>query len=310
MKYLLILAIAALAAASVAISDLADAKRLSGGRSLGAQRQSIAPPASTPPGAATNPVMPAAPGTGIGAKPMAPAAAPSGMSRWLGPIAGLAAGIGLAALLSHFGLSEGFASILLVMLLVAGVVFAVRMLFARRDATKAPLRYAGVSARDADPGAAASRFPESPPVLAGEGTGPGDPAFPAPSANFAKALPPGFDSSGFIRQAKLQFGRLQAAYDSGDRNALADVMTPGMMSEVARDLDDRVAQHATEIVTLNAEVLEVATDDGRYLASVRFTGKLREDGAPAPNSLDEVWNLTKPVDGSSGWLLAGIQQVA
>src|SRR5512139_2935418 len=116
-KHTGILAVAALAVAALMISDLADAKRLGGGRSLGAQRsmtpQSPAPtpPSAVAPGAASNPVMPAQPGAGMAKSATPAAAAPaakSGMSKWLGPIAGLAAGLGLAALLSHFGLSEGF----------------------------------------------------------------------------------------------------------------------------------------------------------------------------------------------------------
>src|SRR6266545_3705370 len=98
MKRYQILGIAMLTFAAVAASDLADAKRLGGGRSIGTQRQSIAP-STTPPGAATNPVLPAKPGATTPAT--APAGAtPSGTSRWLGPIAGLAAGLGLAALLA------------------------------------------------------------------------------------------------------------------------------------------------------------------------------------------------------------------
>ncbi len=247
---------------------------------------------------------------------MAPATAPaSGMSRWLGPIAGLAAGLGLAALLSHFGLSEGFASILLLALVIGGAFLVVRLFLARRETPKQPLRYAGASAFGTPADVDASRFPDPRRALEGAVAGAAEPVMrapvaPVPSANFAKPLPAGFDAPGFVRQAKLQFGRLQAAYDTGDRNALADVMTPEMLSEVARDLDGRGRQQPTEIVTLNAEVLEVATENGRYWASVRFTGAVREDGEPVPNALDEVWNLTKPVDGSSGWLLAGIQQVA
>src|SRR4030095_5283110 len=125
-----ILAIAMLTLAGIAASDLADAKRLGGGRSIGTQRQSIAPPTPSP-GVASNPVLPAKPGATT--PPAAPAGAtPSGTSRWLGPIAGLAAGLGLAALLAHFGLSEGFASVLLLALVVGGGVLLVRMLFARR----------------------------------------------------------------------------------------------------------------------------------------------------------------------------------
>jgi predicted lipid-binding transport protein (Tim44 family) len=131
----------------------------------------------------------------------------------------------------------------------------------------------------------------------------------APSIAFAKPLPPGFDAAGFVRQAKLQFTRLQAAYDAGDRKALADVMTPAMLAEVAKELDGRGAHKPTEVQTLNAEVLEVTTEGDAHWASVRFTGTLREDGELFTKPFDEVWNLTKPVDGATGWLLAGIQQL-
>jgi predicted lipid-binding transport protein (Tim44 family) len=237
------------------------------------------------------------------------------MSRWLGPIAGIAAGLGLAALLSHFGLPEGFASVLLIALLVIGVAFVVRMLLARRAPAKSTMQYAGASSPASTPGGYEAQSSGAPNATAWGGDQRIEPVMPAlasavPSANFAKPLPPGFDAEGFIRQAKLQFNRLQAAYDTGDRKALSDVMTPEMMAEIAGDLEARGEHHATEVVSLNAEVLEVTTEAGSYWASVRFTGMVREDRAPVPNSLDEVWNLTKPVDGSSGWLLAGIRQVA
>ncbi|MEP7181352.1 MAG: Tim44-like domain-containing protein, partial [Betaproteobacteria bacterium] len=128
--------------------------------------------------------------------------------------------------------------------------------------------------------------------------------------SYAKPLPPGFDAAGFAAQAKLQFNRIQAAWDAADRAALADVMTPEMLAEVSRDLVERGPHRATEVATLGAEVLEVTTEGGRHWASVRYTGVLREDGAEQAKPFDEVWNLTKPVDGRSGWLLAGIQQLA
>jgi predicted lipid-binding transport protein (Tim44 family) len=131
----------------------------------------------------------------------------------------------------------------------------------------------------------------------------------APSASFARPLPEGFDAPAFVAPAKLQFKRLQAAYDTGDRRMLADVMTPEMAAQVLADLAQRGDHQPTEIVALNAEVLEVRTAGRDYWASVRFTGTLREDGTVLPTPIDEVWNLTKPVDGSSGWLLAGIEQV-
>ena len=146
MKLGALVAILAVALTGFVVSE-ADAAKLGGGRSLGAQRPSVAPraatpPASTPSGAASQPVMPAQPGATLPAKPLTPQAAPSGASRWLGPIAGLAAGIGLAALLSHFGLPEGLGTFLLLALLAVGVIFVVRMLFARRSQGERPLSYA------------------------------------------------------------------------------------------------------------------------------------------------------------------------
>jgi predicted lipid-binding transport protein (Tim44 family) len=252
--------------------------------------------------------MPAQPGATLAAKPAAAAApAPAGASRWLGPVAGLAAGLGLAALLSHFGLPEGLGSFLLIALLVVGVVFALRLLFARRAQPQRPLAYAGARSGGLTPAA----FEKSPapewggapriePVL-------GSAAAASVAGN---ALPPGFDAEGFARNAKLQFVRLQAAHDAADRETLRDVLTPEMLAEVMRDLDSGATRPATEIVAVNAEVLEAGTEGDRHWASVRFTGTLREGADAAPTTFDEVWNLSKPATGKTGWLVAGIQQVA
>jgi predicted lipid-binding transport protein (Tim44 family) len=303
------LAIVVLALVATVAYDAADA-RVGGGRSMGAQRPSVAPRASAPPtatspGAASQPVMPATPGATLPAKPAMPATpapAASGMSRWLGPIAGIAAGLGLAALLSHFGLPEGFATFLLLGLLAVGVVFLVRMLFARRQ-PREPLAYAGSPRAGTTPTFDKSAIPEwggaqrVEPVLGSAAITPGVAKFP-----------PGFDAAGFARHAKQQFIALQAAHDAADRAALKDVLTPEMYSEILRDLEAG-PRPATEVVNLEAEVLEVVTEADRHLASVRFTGKLREGGG-VPAAFDEVWNLSKPVDGKSGWMLAGIQQYA
>ena len=62
------------------------------------------------------------------------------------------------------------------------------------------------------------------------------------------------------------------------------------------------------MVELNADVIDVAEEDNRYIVSVRFTGLLREEADAAPAPFDEIWHLTKPRNGSGGWLIAGIQQ--
>lgn len=312
MKNLHAVVFAAAAALALIHVDVVDAARLGGGRSLGMQR-SVTPPTtrsapsngSAVSGPAANPVMPATPGTSAArsstAAPAAAAATRTGASRWLGPIAGLAAGLGLATLFSHLGLSEGLCSLLLVGLLAVAAIALLRGFAGRRPTPSAAYPYAG--AGNAGAMAAGSIAPSN--------------ADPIPSAWGAGAAggsagrhPPGFASAPFLAQAKEQFRRLQAACDRGDAALLADVTTPEMFAEIHRDIASREAQVETDAVALEAEVLDVRREGAQYVASVRFHGSLRENGAALPEAFEEVWNLVKPVDGSSGWLLAGIQQFA
>ncbi|TMG87728.1 MAG: Tim44 domain-containing protein [Betaproteobacteria bacterium] len=315
MKRAPILLLAAIAASTLTLTDLADARRMGGGRSLGAQRESVMPsrPAPTAPaGNAASQPQPSAPASAAQAPPAAtPAPAPSGASRWLGPIAGIAAGLGLAALLSHFGLSEGFGSLLLIALLVIGAIFIIRMFLARRQAS-APMQYAGAATVTNDRASTAYDAPAVPAWRSPERAEPvpaSEPAAPAFGVT-RKPLPEGFDAQGFASEAKRQYIQIQRSYDSADRAALSSVMTSEMSAEIGRELDERGPHQPTEIVTLDADVLDVATEGDKYWVSVRFTGLVREDGEPLPKSIDEVWNLTKPVRGTSGWLLAGISQLA
>lgn len=304
---MLVLALAAAASLALVHADFADAARMGGGRSFGMQRSIVPPAARTAPpagafsGPAANPVMPAGPGATAAspATSAAAAAAPSRASRWLGPLAGVAAGLGLAALFSHFGLSEGFGSLLLIGLLVVGAIALLRAFAARRmaAATYPSTRAGGAVSASSSNTAPASRIEPT------WGTS-------ADSGASTVRYPPGFDPVPFIAHAKQQFHRLQAAYDRGDNALLADVTTPAMQAEIARDLATRGAHIATEVVTLDADIVEVVREGDQYVASVRFQGTLREDGAATPQPFEEVWNLVKPADGSSGWLLAGIQQYA
>ena len=303
MNRILALALVVMAATALLGVDAAEAGRLGGGRSFGAQRQAIPPPVRSPNVAPANPVAPAQ------AMPSRAAPAAAGASRWLGPLAGLAAGIGLAALLSHFGLSEGFASILMLALLVGGGFFLIRMFMVRRDAARAPMQYAGAGAGSISGGSVAPLPPATPDRSAAfEPVFGGAPALAA--ATPAAQFPPGFDPAPFVTQAMLQFRKLQAAYDSGDRKALADVLTPEMYAEIDKEIAGRGVHAPTEVASLEAAVLDVSTEGDSHWASVHFQGMLREDGAVLPKPFDEIWNLVKPVDGKSGWLLAGIRQTA
>jgi predicted lipid-binding transport protein (Tim44 family) len=303
MKRIAIALFAVVMGAGLMVQDAEAAKRLGGGKSTGISRDSTvmkrdaipAKPAAAP--AAT------APAAGAPAAAAPAAAAQSGMSRWMGPLAGLAAGIGLAALFSHLGLGEGMANIVMMLLLGAAVFFAVRWFLGRRQpaAAQPAMQYAGAGAGNAAPASfTPARF---------ESTGVGGGATATAATASAANIPADFDVDGFLRQAKLNFIRLQAANDRGDMEDIRQFCSPEMAAEIQMQFQERnqLAQE-TDVVQLDAELLDVSTEANRALASVRFSGLIREEANAAPEAFSEVWHLTKPLDGSKGWHIAGIQQ--
>ena len=213
----------------------------------------------------------------------------------MGPLAGLAAGIGLAALASHFGFGEELASFMM-MALLAMVVFAVIGYFLRKKAASQNpgMQYAGAGAPfDSQP-----NQPEYAPMGISSAT-------PAAAAN----IPAGFDTEGFVRNAKVNFIRLQAANDAGNLDDIREFTSPEMFAEIKLAMGERKgAKQETDVVQLSAEVLDVSEEANRFVVSVHFTGQIREDGGQ-PENFQEIWHMTKPRNGSHGWVLAGIQQV-
>jgi predicted lipid-binding transport protein (Tim44 family) len=301
----------------------ADAKRLGGGKSLGMQRQMPARTApDAPPAKPATPAQQAAPTTAPNAA-AAPAAAPK--RSWMGPLAGLAAGLGLAALMSHLGLGEAFGSFLLMALLAVAAIVAVRWFMARRQqpqpatAGMGAARSAQVAWPAATPaGSAAStgsadaveRMAE--PSAPAEGAAPVVAPAPSPvtQAQPKAFVPAAFDSESFARTAKMIYIRLQTANDAGDLDDLRAFTTPEMFAELSMDLRDRPAgvRQQTEVVTIESEVLDVSDEASRQVVSVRLRGQVREEVGATPVAVDEVWHLTKPTDGSRSWAIAGIEQ--
>ena len=254
----------------------AEAKRFGGGGSFGKQRTMTPQAAPKAPTAAPAPAG-------------APAAAPAaGGNKWLGPLAGLAIGAGLGAMMAHFGLGEGMGNILMILLVVGAVFLLFSML---RKKQQPAMQYAGAGApysgaTPAQTAAATSTAPMQ-----------------------AKNIPADFPVESFLRSAKTSFIRLQAANDRKDLNDIREYTTPEMFAEISMQMQERDnSPQKTDVVRIDGELLEVAYEGDMAIASVRFTGSLTENNG-APDAVDEIWHVQKNLrDDKSVWLLAGIQQ--
>lgn len=260
------------------LATSAEAKRFGGGASLGKQR-TISPQQSQQASPYRSPAQPA---------PVQPAG-----SRWLGPLAGLAAGLGLAALFSSLGLNEGMGMLLTIML--GGMLLMFLMSMFRRG-TQPAAQYAGPGSRYYQPDA----FPAAPGRTGGTAGSTAHPGIPAD-----------FPVEAFLRSAKTSFIRLQTANDRKDLDDIREYTTPEMFAEISMQIRERGhAPQQTDVLSLNADLLEVTTEGDYAIASVRMSGQIRENGM-APENFDEIWHVQKNLhDSGAVWLLAGIQQVS
>jgi predicted lipid-binding transport protein (Tim44 family) len=280
----------------------ADAARLGGGKSVGrapsAPIQKQAAPVQKP----AQQAQPAAPAPA----PQAPA--PSRFGGMGGILGGLAAGLGIGYLLSHFGLGEAASSLItgLLIAVLAGfaIMFVMRKLMPKMSS-------AGQSPNLSPNGMQRTGLEQTPRQ---------EPAF-TPAANafggvgvepesFQSTLPPGFDQQTFLENAKQYFATLQKAWDQGDLASLREFTTPEMFATIQQDLAGRTdATNQTDVVTINAQLLGIETADGHYFCSVQFSGMIREQQSAPASDFSEIWNLSKPVEGPGGWVLAGISQL-
>ena len=294
MNKLLSLFFVALVSFGLAVQD-ADAKRFGGGGNIGKQRSTTSHQTATPPKPAQAPAAAPAPAP-------TPAPAPSGASKWLGPLAGLAAGGLLASMFmgggGMGGLGGAMSSILMMLAIGAGVFFLIRM-FRKPQPQAQPLQYAGMGENT---------------VTHMDSVGSGSAApYAAPFAQAASTRPAWFEDEPFLREAKKHFIRLQDGYDRGDLNDIREYVTPEMFAEINMQIRERGDKpNKTEVVTLNAAVLEVVTEGDYVIASVRFDGMIREEiGGPA-EPFNEIWHIQKSqlqsTQANATWLISGIQQ--
>ena len=314
----------------------AEAKRMGGGKSVGQQSNNVTQRESSggaaPAQNATNNAAAAKPATPAAAAPAA--AAPK--KPWGAMLGGLAAGLGLAWLASSLGLGAEFGQFLMIALLALAVFAVIGMVMRSRraggasPAGGAPFAFQGAGAGAATPAAAqvpntyrpenvgndasarpwerssmafdASRQAQGSGVVIGSGL--------AGSQNWG--VPEGFDTEGFLSAAKRNFVTLQAAWDRSDISTLRSMMTDSMLEEIRTQLSERESQRGaepnhTDVVMIEAQLLGIEEMDDRYMASVEFSGMIREELSAGPSPFREVWNMTKGKAGNSGWLVAGVQ---
>jgi len=282
----------------------AEAGRLGGGRSFGRAPSAPIQRQATP---IQKPAQPAQ------AQPAAPSAAPQvpapsrfgGMGGILG---GLAAGLGIGYLLSHFGLGEA-ASSLITGLLIAMLAGFVIMFIIRRLLPA----LSGATQNSNVPSSGMQRTSVDTLSRQEPGFTPAANAFAGVSAEpeaFVSTLPPGFDERTFLENAKQYFVALQKAWDLGDLASLSEFTTPEMFSTIQQDLAGRSdSANQTDVITINARLLGIETSEAHYVCSVQFSGIIREQPGAAASDFSEIWNLSKPVEGPGGWVLAGISQL-
>jgi predicted lipid-binding transport protein (Tim44 family) len=324
MKKLLVTMMLAITAMSM-IAE-ATARPMGGGRSFGRQSQSVSKmrtPAPPPAAPAAQPGQAARPA----AAPAAPVPQPR-PSMWKGLLGGALLGLGLGALFSHLGIGGAMASmlssILMIALLALAVVFVVRM-FRRKDTpANSPLpagfsRPVAVGPSDTpEIGSGLNRSASQPGAFQPSAfQGGAQPAASTPldkggaPAHAQWGVPADFDVDAFLRHAKSSFIRLQAAWDKGDVADLREFTTPEVFAELKMQIQERGGKEDfTDVVSIDAQLLGIEETDTDYLASVQFSGTMRDAPNAPAEPFVEVWNMAKPKSGNGGWVLAGIQQLS
>lgn len=315
---------AALAATSF---DAEAARRFGGGASFGRTAPTFSQKAPTAPNAVPNAAQqPRAAQSQAQTRPN-PAAAAQKPSMMRNVLMGLAGALGITALLSMLGINgAGMASFVMGLVLVLIAFLAVRFFLSRRarpaaagPASAAPSWQQPQQADDSESCMQeASRAPESQPAAPAVGAGvragsvmdqfmSGSTETAPAEQGAADITPADFDREGFLQSARDNYIKLQAAWDSGNVMTLSDFTTNDVFTAITHQLRERGnVPYKTEILSIANELLGIAREGDEYVSSVRFIGKLRINGEE--EAVDETWVLVKPVEGSGGWLLAGIKQ--
>lgn len=280
------------------LPQVAEAKRFGGGGSFGKQKSMPAQQRQTPPAQNQQAAQPP--------RQAAPNQAASGASKWMGPLAGLAAGGLLAWMLFGDGF-EGiqFMDIMLVLLIGVGIWLFLRA--RRRQAASSNLAYETPAAPTASEPMMRQAHVESVPTPSASGGSMIGSAL-SQQAVHVEAAPAWFDASGFIENAKNHFMRVQQAWDQGDAVEIKSYCTPELYAELQHLMQSVGSDNVTQVDTLYAEIADQSMDEDYFIVSVRFSGFIREARDQDAHAFNEIWHIRRLAIGEGDWQIAGIQQ--
>ncbi|MCD5972249.1 MULTISPECIES: Tim44 domain-containing protein [Pseudomonas] len=261
----------------------ANAARFGGGKSMGSapSHQSRQATPTTPAAAPTAAGRPAA----------------SGASRWLGPLAGIAAG----GLLASMFMGDGFQGMqifdILIMAVIAFLIF--RFIAARRRkqqgeqmATAAgPMTYQRENAQQ----------PAQNSIFGGSGAA----SAAAPVIN----APAWFNETRFLEAARSHFQSLQQHWDANEMDKIEEFVTPQMLQFLKKeraDLGD--AFQSTYIDNLNVQLDGLDDRADKTIATLTFSGVSKSSRFDQGEVFSESWNMERPQGDNQPWLVAGIRQ--
>ncbi|AUF98687.1 putative lipid-binding transport protein (Tim44 family) [Pseudomonas sp. BIGb0278] len=262
----------------------ANAKRFGGGKSSGAA-----------PMHQTRQATPNTPAAAPNAAGRAPAAA-SGASRWLGPLAGLAAG----GLLASMFMGDGFQGMqimdFLIMGLIAFLVF--RFIAARRRKQQPQVAAAGHAPFQRE---AYNQQAAQPSIFGGSAA----PVAAAPAIN----APAWFNEQSFLNAARSHFQTLQQHWDANEMDKISEFVTPQLLAFLKReraDLGDGF--QSTYIDNLEVQLDGVEDRADKTIATLTFSGVSKTSRFDQGEAFSESWHMERAQGDNQPWLVAGIRQ--
>ncbi len=222
------------------------------------------------------------------------AAAPSGASRWLGPLAGLAAG----GLLASMFMGDGFEGIQFIDILIFGLIafLLFRFLAARRRQQQPAMAGHAPMQREMPQQPATSIF--------------GGSAAPVAAAPVINA-PAWFNEQNFVAAAREHFLSLQQHWDANEMDKIAEFVTPqllGFLKQERAEIGD--AYQSTYIDDLQIQLDGVDDNAEKTTATLTFSGVAKTSRFDQGEPFSESWRMERVQGENQPWLVAGIRQNA